>query len=269
MQLLVGILVVFAVFMVLFRWIIEPRLVYFPTRASEEFFEPAFPGGMAHDEYFETSDGLKLHAWWASPRGDMPTLLWFHGNAGNISHRIDLLALLASKGLGVFAMDYRGYGKSQGDPSEPGLCRDAEAAHKHVVDRLGVPPDKLFLFGQSLGGAVAIDLAVRQPCRGLIVESTFTSIRDMARLLFGPIPVHWFAASRYDSMSKIRSLKARLLVIHGEQDELIPLEQGRRLFDAAAEPKFFYPVPGAGHNDCYQVKQEEYLNQIVTFCVTH
>ena len=258
--------VVLAIFLLfgLFIRLVEPSLIYFPEKA-ENFAELHIGERKPQDVVFETDDGVKLHAWWIEPGDEMPVLLFCHGNAGNISHRAELLNSLAQRDLGVFIFDYRGYGRSEGSPSETGLYRDVTAAYSHLVNSLGIPSSMVYLFGKSLGGAVALDLAIRQPVSGLILESSFTNVRDMSRLMFGPIPAHWFARSRFDNLAKIRNLKVPLLVIHGEQDEVVPFKQGKRLLQAAPEPKFFYWVSCAGHNDVDLAGGEDYLDGLVKF----
>jgi len=245
--------------------LMEPGLIYYPTRATEEFFQPEIKGVEVEDVFLHTEDGLRLHGWWIGAQDDRPTLLICHGNAGNISHRLDWIELLAKRGLGVFIFDYRGYGKSQGKPIEEGLYQDATAAYRYAIDERNVPPERFYLLGKSLGGAVALDLALREPCGGLILESAFTNIRDMARRMFGPLPVHWIAHSRYDNLGKMPTLKVPLLVIHGRRDSVVPFKQGERLCEAAPSPKRNLWLPNADHNDVYMVGSETYLEAIESF----
>jgi fermentation-respiration switch protein FrsA (DUF1100 family) len=261
---LVALLVIVALGALFFR-LVEPSLVYYPIKATEEFFQPDIKGETVEDAFFHTEDGLRLHGWWVSAKGERPTLLICHGNAGNISHRLDWMELLVAQGFGVFIFDYRGYGKSQGKPVEEGLYRDVTAAYRYAVGERRVPPERLFVLGQSLGGAVALDLAVREPCARLILESSFTSVRDMARLMFGPLPVHWVTHSRFDNLSKVKLLKVPVLFIHGRRDEIVPFKQGERLYEAAPPPKSCYWVSDAGHNDVYLVGGQEYLSRIESF----
>ena len=244
--------------------VMEPGLVYHPVKAADEFFPPS-ANSRVQDVFFQAGDGVRLHGWWLGPRPGNPTLLICHGNAGNISHRLDWIQPFAELGWGVFIFDYRGYGKSEGKPVEEGLYRDATAAYGYAVEEAGEQPETLFLLGKSLGGAVALDLALRERCAGLILESAFTSVRDMARTMFGPLPVHWVAHSRFDNLAKIQGLRAPLLVIHGQRDEVVPFDQGRRLYEAAPDPKSFYPLERAGHNDVHFEGGKGYYDRIEQF----
>jgi fermentation-respiration switch protein FrsA (DUF1100 family) len=204
-----------------------------------------------------------LHGWYV-PGTQPETLLWFHGNAGNISHRVENLRLLHDHvGTAIFLFDYRGYGHSGGQPSERGLYEDARAAVQYLVHRHGVSSKKLVYFGRSLGSAVAIDLASEIPPRALILETPFVSIRAMARNLFGPLAV--VAPRSFDNLSKILRLKCPKLFIHGDSDSLVPYAQGRQLFEAAPPPKAFYTIRGAGHNDTYVVGGPTYFRRIRRF----
>jgi fermentation-respiration switch protein FrsA (DUF1100 family) len=215
------------------------------------------------DVEFSTADGVRLHGWYV-PGTRPETLLWFHGNAGNISHRLDNLRLLHDQvGTAVFLFDYRGYGRSEGQPSERGLYEDARAALQHFVTRRGVPREDLIYFGRSLGSGVAIELATEATPRGLILETPFVSIRAMARSLFGPLAV--VAPSSFDNLSKSPRLKCPKLFIHGDSDSLVPYAQGRELFEAALPPKAFYTIRGADHNDTYLVGGSTYFRRIREF----
>jgi fermentation-respiration switch protein FrsA (DUF1100 family) len=237
------------------------RFIYYPDR--HWIAEPKDLGLAAEEVRLEPELGVELHAWFFPHPDPLASLLFCHGNAGNASHRLGNVRLLVDKGFQVLLFDYRGYGHSSGAPSELGLYRDASAAWLHLVERPDTANAPHIIFGRSLGGAVAVDLAVRAGASGLIVESTFTSIRTLVRLIYHvPLPE---MPVRYDSLSKIGQLKMPLLAIHGEQDELIPFADGRALFEAAPQPKTWYPIPGAGHNDTYAVGGEAYFRQQVAF----
>jgi fermentation-respiration switch protein FrsA (DUF1100 family) len=231
----------------------EPYLIATPDRLGLRFEEVLL----------ESEPGVDLHAWFFSRSDPLATLLFCHGNAGNISHRLENVRYLVEAGLQVLLFDYRGYGRSTGEPSEAGLYRDAEVAWNHMVGRQDAAGAPHVIFGRSLGGAVAIDLASRVAADGLIVESTFTSIQTLARLIF-PFPVPNLPV-KYDSLSKVKKLKIPLLAIHGMRDELIPYQDGKALFDAAPEPKAWYPIPGAGHNDTYLVGGQVYFQRLASF----
>ncbi len=236
------------------RETVERALIYVPTR--ELAGTPASLGLAYQEVWFQAEDGVRLHGW-LIPGPRPVTLLWFHGNAGNISHRLDNIRQIHDRlGIAVFIFDYRGYGRSDGSPTEAGLYRDARAAREALVGSLGVPPGQIVYFGRSLGAAVALDLALTHPPFGLILESPFLSVQAMAnRTLPGS---GFLFKTRFDSLAKIRRLRIPLLVAHGESDEVVPHEHGRRLFEAASEPKAFYTIPGARHNDTYLVGGSEY-----------
>lgn len=228
----------------------ENRFIYFPAR--ELTTTPADAGVDFVDVNFSAEDGVRLHGWWVPGRATNTTLLWFHGNAGNLSDRVALLELLHDElGVGVFMFDYRGYGRSEGKPSEAGLYADARAAFEATQMHAGVRADEVVVFGQSLGAAVAVELATAHPVRGVVLEAAFTSIPDMARHHYAFLPVRPFLKTRFDSEARIAHIDAPLLMIHGADDDIVPLDMGRELFAAAAEPKEFSLVEGAGHNDVY------------------
>jgi fermentation-respiration switch protein FrsA (DUF1100 family) len=243
----------------------EKKFIYFPSKYPAGNWEAAGLGLAVENVYFTTSDGVQLHGWLVRHPQAVATLLWCHGNAGNISDRLDNLWRLAQLPIHVFLFDYRGYGRSQGSPDEEGLYLDAEAAYDALVSRPEIDSSRIFLFGRSLGGAVAAELALRRPAAGLILESTFTSARDMAWKTFRPFPVHWIIKSRFDTLDKIRRIRLPLLLLHGTQDDIVPFKMGQRLFEAASEPKQFYPIRGAGHNDTYLVGGDDYFEQFRLF----
>ena len=207
--------------------------------------------------------GVQLHGWFFPHSKPVATLLFCHGNAGNISHRLENAYHLLRTGFQVLLFDYRGYGHSSGEPSEEGLYTDAAAAWAHLAQREDTVGAPRIIFGRSLGGAVAVELATRVGADGLIIESTFTSIRTLARLVFSfPLPG---LPIKYDSLSKIGRVTMPLLAIHGKRDELIPFADGELLFEAAPEPKTWYPIPGAGHNNTYLVGGEVYFQRLAKF----
>jgi fermentation-respiration switch protein FrsA (DUF1100 family) len=238
-------------------------LLYFPSRPHDDT-----PGalGLAHEDVeIPTGDGERLHGWWIPAAGAAARrrghVLHFHGNAGNISHRLAEAAALAGAGFDVLLFDYRGYGRSTGQPHEAGLYHDARAARAALAGRLGGDPKRLLYVGESLGGAVALALAVEQPPGGLVLQSTFTSVRELARLHYPLVPP-FLVPDAYPSLRRIERLLAPLLVIHGEMDAIAPFAHGRALFEAAPEPKQFHPVTGAGHNDLLAVMGRSYAEVI-------
>ncbi len=218
------------------------RLIFFP-----EPVVPDPPPGVGA-RTITTADGLRLHAWYAAPPGATATLVWSHGNGGNIAGRADVLLALAARGVSVLAYDYRGYGRSEGRPTEPGVYLDAEAAYDSLRAQ-GIPASRIVAFGESLGGAVAIRLATVRPCAGVAVVSTFTTMRDVGRAHYGPLAL--LAGDRFDSLARVRTLSVPVFVAHGDQDEIVPFALGEALFAAAREPKRFFRVAGAAHNDVF------------------
>jgi fermentation-respiration switch protein FrsA (DUF1100 family) len=269
-----SIAVLIAVFatMLLFMVVFEKSLIFFPTRYPDGWWDveevARGTGCQFEDVYFDTDDGVRLHGWWVRREeggADDPVLLFFHGNAGNLSHRADLLVSLARRtGAGVLVVGYRGYGRSEGRPSEEGLFLDARAAWRFTIDERSVPADRMVIFGKSLGGAVAIDLATSVKPAGLIVESSFTSIPDMAGAHYPFVP-KGLVRTRMESLAKIGSVDCPKLFVHSKADEVVPFTLGRRLFEAAAEPKAFYEVVGAGHNETYLVGGQAYFDALAGF----
>ncbi len=240
----------------------EKRLIFYPSRTI--IATPADEGLAYDDVTFTTSDGVRLNGWFVPGKPGSATLLWFPGNAGNISHRVENIKLLHNLlGIHVFIFDYRGYGRSGGRVSEEGTYRDAEAAYRYLRSRQDLDPSKMVFFGRSLGAAVAVETALKTRCAGLILESPFTSIREMANHV---VPLIGFLfRTRYDSLSKIKKLHVPLLILHGDRDEIVPFSMGRRLFEAANEPKEFYTIRGAGHNDTYIVGGIAYFEALGRF----
>jgi len=213
------------------------------------------------------SDSVRLVSW-AMPvdEGSGYWLLICHGNGGNISEagRPYHYAGLRALGLSLFAFDYRGYGESEGAPSEDGLYRDADAAYRYLRDTLGVPPERIVMFGHSLGSAVAVELAGRVPAAGLILDGALTSVVDRAQELFPYAPVRWIAASRYPSIERVGDLTLPKLFLHARTDEVIPIAHGRRLFEAAAPPKRFVELRGT-HGDAFDADSAAYFGAIGRF----
>ncbi len=217
------------------------------------------------DVWFQASDKTKLFGWYVEPAPGATVLLWCHGNAGNIIHRLENLAALVQIGLSVFLFDYRGYGRSQGSPTEDGLYQDALGAYRYLLDSRRIRAERLVLFGRSLGAAVAGDLASRHKAAGLILESCFPSVEAVARDFYFGLPAHWLLSARYDLLERLPKINMPILVIHGERDTIIPIEFGRKVFEAALKPKIFYPVPGADHHDLPFVGGRAYFRRLKQF----
>ena len=228
---------------------LEDSFIYYPTRPVNA--TPAQRGLAYEDVSLTTADGVRLHAWWVP--GQRPlALLWLHGNGGNIGHRVEHIELVHRRlGVDSLVLDYRGYGRSEGHPSEQGTYRDADAALAYLRARRGSDGADVVVFGQSLGAAIAVDLAARERVGALVLEAPFTSIAAMARVALPFLPLGPLLRTRYDSLSKIGRVQAPLLVPHSRVDGVIPYEQGQQLFAAAPEPKRFHTIVGAGHNDAY------------------
>jgi fermentation-respiration switch protein FrsA (DUF1100 family) len=242
----------------------EEKFNFFPVTEIER--TPRDAGLAFEDVYFTTAEGVRVNGWWAPFPGARITLLWFHGNAGNISHRVDGLKRLHDKvNANVFIIDYRGYGRSEGTVSERGTYEDARAALQYLRSRKDLDPKSIVFFGQSLGAAVATELAGREQCLALVLEAPFASIREMARVVFPLLPIGPLLRTRYDVAEKIKAVKAPVLILQGDRDEVIPVEQGRKVFAAAASPKEFYTVRGAGHNDTFIVGGDAYFEVVQGF----
>ncbi len=242
----------------------EDRLIFQPSVTIDQ--SPRDVGLDFDDLYFSARDGVVLNGWFIRHREARSTLVWFHGNAGNIGHRVANIRLLHEKTrVNIFIFDYRGYGRSAGRASEEGTYLDGEAALDFVRNRLGIDPAQTVLFGRSLGAAVATEMANRFDSQALIVESPFASIRAMADAMFPFLPIGPLLSTRYDVLEKIRAIKTPLLVLHGDRDEVVPFEQGKLVFAAAPQPKKFIALAGAGHNDTYLVGGDRYFEQLRQF----
>jgi fermentation-respiration switch protein FrsA (DUF1100 family) len=245
---------------------IENYLIFFPERSFDftpETFRLAY-----RNVYFPTEDGKKLHGWFFPGQKDDPVILHFHGNAGNISHRLDLIRHFLQRKIQVFIIDYRGFGKSEGSPSEQGLYLDGLAAYDYLVQKEGVLPGDIVLHGHSIGAAVAIEVALQRGVKAVMLESAFTSTRDMAKtmpLFFLLFP---FLPANYNNLAKVARLHIPKLIIHGDADEIVPFAMGEKLFAATVEPKFFLRLEGAGHNDTFVVGGKPYLDAVERFAAT-
>lgn len=217
------------------------------------------------DVWLQTPDGLRLHGWWIHHPEARGSILYCHGSSGSIVHRVDVFRGLARLRMNVLAFDYRGYGQSTGVPSERGLYADVRAAYDHLVGPLGQSPERLLLFGHSLGGAVAVEAASDRSAAGLVVEASFTDLRDMARALNPQLPLHWVCRNEFRSVEKVAELRLPKLFVHGTADATVPLEIGRRLHAAAADPKELYLVDRGGHNDLHVHGGEAYLHRLERF----
>lgn len=246
---------------------LEKQMIYYPSKYPEGFWEPERFGVSVEDCWFTADDGTRLHGWYAKGTEsnlDL-TLLWYHGNAGNITHRLENMRDLLGLGVNVFIIDYRGYGKSDGDPDEPGIYKDGIAAYDYLIDEKDLTKDNIVLFGRSLGAAVAVEVATKRDVRGMILESAFTDAKAMARIIMPFVPVGAVISSKFDSVGKIKDIHIPVLFTHGDRDSIVPIDLGKKLFEAANEPKYFYTIEGADHNDTYIVGGKEYYQQFKQF----
>ena len=259
---IVGVFLIFVAFL----YFNQGKLVFVPVRQLEA--TPTEVGLKYEDLFIEVGAGQRIHAWYLPNRNDAvehpKTVLFCHGNGGNISHRLDTGEYLTRLGGNVLLFDYRGYGLSDGEPSEENCYTDAEAAYRWLTDVKGVPPGDLFLFGRSLGGAVAIQLAASEACAGVVAESSFTSVADMGQRMYPFMPIKLMARYRFDALGTIRRLTCPVLVAHSPQDEMVPYDMGRALFEAAPEPKTFIELSG-GHNERQYFASEAYRDGLRRF----
>jgi len=237
------------------------RAVYYPLKYPSGDWDTQRLVG-ASDVWMKASDRVKIHGWWVQREGSPLVTLFLHGNAGNITYRAPHIENIVAAGSSVLMLDYRGYGKSSGRPSEQGLYRDSEAGFMNLLGQ-GYRADQIILHGESLGTAVAIDLASKRPCAALILEAPFTSAGDVAATVvpvLGPLLIRSF-----NSLPKIRWLRRPKFFIQGDRDEVVPLRIGQKLFAAAQGPKTFWVVPGAGHNDILETAGAEYRHRLKAF----
>lgn len=227
-------------------YLFQRQLLYVPDRARPDLGNLAELG--VREVKVTTADGLSLLSWYLPPRDGRPVVAYFHGNGGHIGYRAERLRGFARAGYGALMLEYRGYGGNPGTPTETGLYTDAAAALDFLVQE-GFTPNRLVLYGESLGSGVAVALAVRREIAGLVLEAPFTSVAEAAQYHYPFVPASALVRDRFDSLSSIGMVKAPILVLHGERDGIVPVRFGRALFDAAPEPKQFWHAPEAGHGD--------------------
>lgn len=240
----------------------QRRFLYFPIR--DFVAAPADFGFEREDVHLRTEDGVALHAWWLAVPGAERTVLFLHGNAGNVSYWVGVAEIFREVGWNTLLLDYRGYGRSEGEPSEQGTYLDAKAAWRYLTVERGIDPSRIVVAGRSLGGGVATWLAEHHPVSGLVLEATFTSVADVAATVM-PVPgLRRLVRLGYPSLERMPRLTAPLLVLHGRHDELVPFAHGRSLYEAAAGPKHFVELRG-GHNDAFEVSRVDYLAALRAF----
>jgi len=240
---------------------LEYKGIYYPVK--EILIYPPSVGISFKDIYITTEDNVRINGWFiANPKAKY-TLLFFHGNAGNIGDRIDKLQLLYQAGLNIFIIGYRGFGKSQGRPSEPGFYRDAFAAYDYLLNTIGIDPDQIILYGESLGSAIAVNLAFHRKVKALILEGAFSCGRDMA-VKFYPFLPRFIFSNSFDSLTKIKEINAPKLFIHSRDDEIVPFNMAKKLYDHAKGPKEFLEILG-DHNSAFLSSQQLYISSISAF----
>ena len=265
-QSLIFILVSVWILLSLLLYLFQPKFVYYPF--SDLAATPADAGLPYEEVNLTTADHLQIHGWFVPHASPRATLLFLHGNGGNISHRLDKLSIYNQLGLAVFIIDYRGYGLSEGSPSEQGTYHDAAAAWDYLIKDRGIAAGRIIIYGESLGGAVAAWLATRQEAGALILESVFTSIGDMGKHYYPYLPVKLLARIKYPTLERISAVRCPVLVIHSVADDIVPYTQGRKLYEAANNPKFFLDISG-DHNNGFLQSGQTYSNGINRFLTTY
>ncbi|MCA9408062.1 MAG: alpha/beta hydrolase [Candidatus Omnitrophica bacterium] len=248
MKMLFYLLLAIIVLIVYVRYI-ESVSLFHPVRDIDSM--PADFGLPFEDVFLTTQDDIKIHGWYIKKDDNVPTLLFFHGNAGNIGGRLGKILHFYDMGVNVFIIDYRGFGKSEGKPTEKGIYQDAIVAYDYLKNRKDVDPKKIFVYGASLGGVVAVDLALQRPLAALIIDSSFSSAKDMAKFYYPFIP-SFLVSIKMDSERKIKDISVPKLIIHSAHDETVPFALGEKLYRAAKEPKEFLMTSGShinGHTD--------------------
>ncbi|MFC2061017.1 alpha/beta hydrolase [Elusimicrobiota bacterium] len=250
------------VFILLYFSISQARFIYFPYSIIEA--TPADIGLYYEDIAFKTEDNIELNGWFVPAEKAKAVLLFCHGNAGNISHRLESIKIFNEIGLSVFIFDYRGYGKSEGKPAEAGTYIDAEAAWRYLKEVKGVKQENIIIFGRSLGGAIGAYLAKEHKPKALVVESSYTSINDIASDLYPLIPMNIISRFGYNTSEYIGEVKCPVLVVHSSDDEIIPFRHGRQLFEDAEEPKRFLEISGS-HNEGFIMSIGMYTEGLKSF----
>ncbi|MFC1954130.1 alpha/beta hydrolase [Chloroflexota bacterium] len=245
-----------------FLFIFQSNYIYYPERTLTT--DPDNIGLPFENVSFETTDGLKLSGWFIPCEGARGVILFCHGNAGNISHRLDSIQIFHRLGLDVFIFDYRGYGQSEGKPSESGTYRDVEAAWQYLVEERQVSPGKIVVFGRSIGGAVAAWQARSHMPGALILESSLTSVPDIAAKLYPYLPVKLMSRFKYDTERYLKGINCPVLIVHSPNDEMMPFRYGQRLFETAKKPKEFLEISGS-HNEGFIISGRHYEEGLNAF----
>lgn len=240
----------------------QPAMVFYPVKAMSE--DPSDWGLQFEEVELVSEDNLRLHGWYISSPDANRVLLFFHGNAGNISHRQQSIAIFHRLGLNILIVNYRGYGKSEGTPGEQAFYRDSRVAWNYLLTEKNVNRENIIIFGRSLGGIIAAELASEVQPGHLILESTFSSARDMSKRLFPVMSNFVPLRFEFNAIDYIKNVKSPILVAHSPDDEIIPFQLGEKLFSAANEPKRFLTLSG-GHNGGFLLAQPRYEQEISLF----
>ena len=249
-------------------FLFQSHLVFFPGTGREAVLTPQSYGLRFEPVRIGTADGETLDAWWVPAENARGVVLFFHGNAGNISHRLDYLQMFYRLRYTTLIVDYRGYGKSTGTPSEAGTYRDAEAAWEYLLHARMAQPQDIVIAGESLGAAVATWLAVKVHPRAVVLFSTFTSVNDLGQQVYWFLPVRLLSRIGYDNEANLNRIRAPVFIAHSRDDDIVPYAHGRKLFDAAAEPKTFVEMRG-GHNDGFIFVRPEWVADLGAFLDRH
>jgi len=245
-------------------YLMQGRMLYLPEVPGRKLtMTPASVGMDYQDVSIETADGVTLHGWFIAGRSSQ-VLLFFHGNAGNISHRLDSIRQFQNLGLSVLIIDYRGYGQSEGRTTERGIYRDADAAWRYLIEERGMVARNIVIFGRSLGASVASWLAARHQPLALIVESSFTSVPDIAKDLYPWLPVRWLSRLSHATRDYVRDVRCAVLVVHSRDDEIIPFHHGEAIFASANEPRALLAIRGT-HNDAFLRDEDVYIEGLRAF----
>lgn len=250
-------------------YVMQERMLFLPGVPGRAIEATPVELGLDYDDvYFQTSDDVSLHGWYVSAPASRGTVLFFHGNAGNVSHRLDSIAIFHALGLDVFIIDYRGYGQSEGRASEDGTYRDAEAAWRYLIHERHIDPRRVVVFGRSLGGAVAARLAGDAEPGAVIIESSFTSAADVASRLYPFLPVRLLLRLEFPVADDLERSSSPVLVVHSRGDEIIPFGMGRALYEVAPQPKAFLELDG-DHNTAFLIDRDRYLEGLREFLDAH
>jgi fermentation-respiration switch protein FrsA (DUF1100 family) len=249
----------------LYLYVFQARFIYFPDLPSRQVTATPADIGLAFEAVrLRTADGEALAGWFIPAPAARGTLLYLHGNGGNMGHRLDQIAVFHRLGLNIFIIDYRGYGASSGKPGEQGTYQDALAAWNYLTQQKHVMPERIVLFGESLGGSIAAWLAARHTPAGLIMYASFTSVSEMGRALYPMFPASWLTRYRYDTRAALNRVNCPVLIMHSPEDEIIPFSHGKALLGAVHGPKRLAELRG-GHNDAVRVSREIYTREIGAF----